>query len=666
MKNKGTAGSDYTTLPAGKNRLEKIFDNLPDGVGITDATGRIIQANSTLAGIFGFDFPDELIGQEFFQRVSGEDLPLISQKFRESIAKKEKTIRNIESYSLKKDGTRFPIALNITNLWDEDGTFIGNIAVIRDISEQKQVEEQLKESEERYRDLFENASDLIQSVAPDGRFLYVNETWRRMLRYTAGQVKTLTIWDIIHPDCIPLCTEVFQRVLSGETVNNVEAVFIARNGKSIAVEGNVNARYEGDKVIATRGIFRDITERKRMEEDIRQSEESLKAYLESAPDGVYLSDLKGKFLYGNRKAEEIIGYSREELIGKNFLEIDLLPKKYLAKAVRLLAINAMGKSTGPDEFELRVKDGRHIWVEINTTPIKQRGQAVAIGFVRDITDRKRVEKELKTRNNELQSMTEELIAQRQELIEKTEEVETANRVKSEFLASMSHELRTPLNAIIGFSELMIEEVTGEINAKQRQCLNDVLTSSQHLLNLINGILDLSRIESGKIEFRSENISLSKVIASLTRTMMPILQPRHQSLNVEIDKGLPLVYADEGRIAQVLLNLIENASKFTPDGGNLKVEATRDGLWCLVSVIDNGIGIREEDRERIFEPFSRLDETLVKERGGTGLGLALVKQIVEKYSGKIWVESEYGKGSRFNFTLPLAKDRERKRGAAGTK
>jgi two-component system NtrC family sensor kinase len=196
-------------------------------------------------------------------------------------------------------------------------------------------------------------------------------------------------------------------------------------------------------------------------------------------------------------------------------------------------------------------------------------------------------------------------------------------------------------------------VPGKINEEQKQCLNDVLTSSQHLLNLINEILDLSKIESGTVEFKSENISLSKVIASLTRAMMPILKPRKQNLDIAIDKGLPLVYADEGRIAQVLLNLVENASKFTPDGGNLKVEATRDGTWCLVSVIDNGIGIKEENQAQVFEPFSRLDEFLVKERGGTGLGLALVKQIIEKYGGQIWVESEYGAGSRFSFTLPLA-------------
>ncbi len=278
----------------------------------------------------------------------------------------------------------------------------------------------------------------------------------------------------------------------------------------------------------------------------------------------------------------------------------------------------------------------------------------------EITQRKRMEQELQEKNEwldaqneELQSQTEELKAQRQELIEKTQEVERANQLKSEFLANMSHELRTPLNVIIGFSELMADEVPGKINEEQRQCLSDVLNSSQHLLRLINGVLDLSRIESGKVELNMQSIALGEVISSLTRTMMPILTPRKQSLDIEIEEGLPLICADEGKLAQVLLNLVDNSSKFTPDGGKLKIEAVRDGDWCRVSVIDNGIGINKEDQERIFEPFSRLENPLVKERGGTGLGLALVKQIVERYGGLIWVESEYGKGSRFNFTVPLA-------------
>jgi len=214
-------------------------------------------------------------------------------------------------------------------------------------------------------------------------------------------------------------------------------------------------------------------------------------------------------------------------------------------------------------------------------------------------------------------------------------------------------LRTPLNVIIGFSELMLDGMPGEINEKQRQCLDDILSASKHLLGLINEILDLSKIESGKMELKLKNIDMTEVIESVTRTMIPLLIPRKQSLNVEVEKGLYPVHADENKLGQVLINLIDNSSKFTPDEGKLKIEVAREGNWCRVSVIDNGTGIKKEDQKRIFEPFCQLDNLLTKKRSGTGLGLSIAKQIIERQGGQIWLESEYGKGSRFTLTLPSA-------------
>jgi len=260
---------------------------------------------------------------------------------------------------------------------------------------------------------------------------------------------------------------------------------------------------------------------------------------------------------------------------------------------------------------------------------------------------------LQEKNRQLAAQNKELLRQQLELVAKTEEAEEASRLKSEFLANMSHELRTPLNVIIGFSELMLDEVPGPVNKEQRQCLDDVLDSGQHLLDLINELLDLSKVESGKMVLNLKSIALTAVIASSYNTIMAILTPKKQSLDVKIAEGLPRVYADELRIKQVLLNLISNSAKFTPDGGKLEVEAVKKGDWCQVSVIDNGIGIKKEHQKRIFEPFYQVDNPQAKSKGGTGLGLAVNKQIIEKHGGQIWVESKYGKGSRFIFTLPLA-------------
>ncbi|MFH0914185.1 MAG: hybrid sensor histidine kinase/response regulator [Chloroflexota bacterium] len=238
------------------------------------------------------------------------------------------------------------------------------------------------------------------------------------------------------------------------------------------------------------------------------------------------------------------------------------------------------------------------------------------------------------------------------LSQANEELQKASRAKTDFLATMSHELRTPLNVIIGFSELLADQIPGTINERQQKCLDDILASGKHLLDLINEILDLSKIESGKMELKLEELSLAEVITPLANSMAPILARRNQTLKLDLGE-LPSVYADEAKVKQVLLNLLSNATKFTRDGGRIGIEASANTGCCRVSVVDGGIGIKREDLGRLFEPFCQLENPLTGEKGGAGLGLAVVQQIVERHGGVIWVESEYGKGSRFTFTLPLA-------------
>ena len=234
------------------------------------------------------------------------------------------------------------------------------------------------------------------------------------------------------------------------------------------------------------------------------------------------------------------------------------------------------------------------------------------------------------------------------------ELTKATQAKSEFLAHMSHELRTPLNVIIGFSELLMDEVAGEINDEQRQSLNDILNSGKSLLNLINDILNLSKIEAGKIELVFRDISIANIIESLCKDMRPIISRRNQSMEIAMEKELPLVKADRARINQVLFNLLGNATKFTPDGGKLRVEAQRDDVYVVVSVIDSGIGIRKEEQDKIFEEFYQLGSPLSEDKSGTGLGLTIARQIIDRHGGRIWVESEFGSGSGFSFTLPVAR------------
>jgi signal transduction histidine kinase len=239
------------------------------------------------------------------------------------------------------------------------------------------------------------------------------------------------------------------------------------------------------------------------------------------------------------------------------------------------------------------------------------------------------------------------------LFEANRQLRAATEAKSIFLAHMSHELRTPLNAVIGFSDLLIGGIAGKINNKQRQCLEDILSSGKHLLSLINDILDLSKVEAGKIDIRPESLRLADVVDDAVTTVKTMIDESKHKLAVSIAEDLPPVYGDRNRLKQILLNLLSNAIKFTPDGGKLYLETSREDDFCKVSMVDNGIGIRKEDQTCIFEPFTQLDTQPGERKQGTGLGLALTKQLVELLGGKIWVESEYGKGSQFSFTIPLA-------------
>jgi signal transduction histidine kinase len=238
------------------------------------------------------------------------------------------------------------------------------------------------------------------------------------------------------------------------------------------------------------------------------------------------------------------------------------------------------------------------------------------------------------------------------LFEANRQLRAATEAKSIFLAHMSHELRTPLNAIIGFSDLLLGGVAGETNNQQKQCLEDIFSSGKHLLNLINDILDLSKVEAGKIDIRPESLRLADVVDDAVTTVKPMLGDSRHELAISIAEDLPPVYGDRNRLKQILLNLLSNAIKFTPDGGKLSLETSRKGDFCQVSMVDNGIGIRKEDQTCIFEPFTQLDTLSEERKQGSGLGLALTKQLVELLGGKIWVESEQGKGSRFSFTIPL--------------
>jgi PAS domain S-box-containing protein len=381
-----------------------------------------------------------------------------------------------------------------------------------------------------------------------------------------------------------------------------------------------------------------------------RAEQRFRELLEAAPDAIIEVDEEGRIFVLNQVTEKLFGYSREELLGQR-VEM-LVPAAARANHDKHRANYKNHPSTRPMGSTLKLegqrKDGSLFPVEISLSPVKSDEGFRVTAVIRDVTDRRRAEDHLRAVQ---EKYNQELAERNQELAERNEQIERANRLKSEFLASMSHELRTPLHTVIGFSELLEEQTQGPLNDKQKRFIDHIHRDSLHLLDLINDILDLSKIESGRLELHAEVFDLAGVLEECLRSIRPQAKTKELIIDTSAVASLALD-ADRLRVKQVLMNLLSNAVKFTPQGGKIRVEAGMEGTDAKITVIDTGIGIPPHEHESVFDKFYQVSATTKGVREGTGLGLAITKHLVEEHGGSIWVKSELGKGSAFSFTIPL--------------
>ncbi|MGO8694347.1 MAG: hybrid sensor histidine kinase/response regulator [Rectinemataceae bacterium] len=399
---------------------------------------------------------------------------------------------------------------------------------------------------------------------------------------------------------------------------------------------SLNDRLEDMIAQRTASLTTEIAERRQAQEALQESEERYRRITEGLSDYLYTAYVRhGRVVetVHNPACAAVTGYSQEDFRRDNHLWINIVPEEERRSVIEHGEGILSGREMSAIEHHILRRDGELRWVS-DTPILKFDSGGVLVsyeGVIKDITDRKMAEAEHLAR----------------------ESAEAANRTKSDFLANMSHELRTPLNSIIGFTEILQDSLYGDLNEKQREYLNYINTSGRHLLELINDILDLSKVESGKTDVILSAFSL-RTLLELSVAMLKERATKHSialELSIEPEADIEMV-SDEHKIKQIAFNLLSNAVKFTPDGGRVRVEARKTGEGFIgISVADTGIGIKKEDLGRLFKEFSQLDSPLQKRYEGTGLGLALSKRLVEMLGGRIDVESEEGKGSVFSIAIP---------------
>lgn len=498
--------------------------------------------------------------------------------------------------------------------------------------------------------IVESSDDAIIGKTLDGIITTWNAGAERIFGYSAAEAVGKPIAILIPRELWHEETEILNRLRTGERVDHYETTRIRKDGSIISVALTISPIRDSAGVISgISKIARDVTEHKRLHarEELARAEmlaeSKFRELIENAPDAILQVDSGGKIVIANRTAELMFGYSRDEIMGMNV--DNLVPHAARSRhAQHRRAFEAAGVSRPMGlglDLRARRKDGTELPVEISLSPAPAGNRSSGVtAVIRDVTERKRAEQQI-------HSLERSYLA---ELESRHKEAERLNRLKSEFIASVSHELRTPLHTIIGFAELLGEEGAGSLNEKQKRFVHHIQTDSEHLLSLINDVLDLSRIEAGGLVVRIEVLPIETAISEAVHAIRPHASEKQVTVH---EKRIPAlgVLADPLRVRQILYNLLSNGVKFTDPGGEINVSAAGDGDFVRITVSDTGLGIPAEECARIFDKFYQVGYTAAGVRQGAGLGLTICKQLVELQGGRIWVDSEPGKGSHFHFTLP---------------
>lgn len=605
---------------------ELLVEETADALIVTSRDGHVQFWNRAATNIYGYS-SEETIGRSLVE------LTVPAERVDEEIAlmgeTRERGSAAIETLRRRKDGSFLYLNISMRALRDATGDVERFVRSEMDVTRFRVLRES-RLIEARYRDLLESLPDAILVVNETGRMVLVNSRAEAVFGYPRNQLIGQLIEMLLplryHGAHMGHRFKFFSQPRTREMGAGLELFGVRQSGEEFPVEISLSPLRTEENMLVMSAI-RDITDRKKAEQKFR-------GLLESAPDSMVIVDREGRIVLVNTQTEQLFGYPRRELLGQlvDMLVPERFQKLHPQHRTQYFSDSRVRPMGAGLELHGRRKDGSEFPVEISLSPLETEEGTLVSSSIRDITGRKMFERTLQEKNIEL---------------------ERANQAKDRFLATMSHELRTPLNAIIGFTGTLLMHLPGPLTTEQEKQLRTVQGSARHLLSLINDLLDLAKIESGKVELDLQPVPLREVADEVCASLKPAAEKKGLTLAVRMPEEI-VARADRRSLSQILINLTNNAIKFTEYGAiHLEIQRSlADGVKVTtISVVDTGIGIRDEDQARLFDAFTQVGIGARRISESTGLGLHLSRKLAELLGGVLSFESRIGHGSRFTLTLP---------------